>query len=187
MSPTGSSGRPPKLSRPSDSGREQRLGKRARSLERLIREFQWDVAAISAHLEDIRRVWAKALGVSGPQWMILMAIGDLDPGTGVSVGDVSIKIKVRSTFVTMETKMLEKAGLVSRVSSPQERRVVLMSLTEKARKGIAFLSARRIKMDETIYGDLKSGKLEDTMEMLSIVRRRIEKASLQLAIDQDAE
>jgi len=187
MSPKGSSAGPLKSTGRSQIGREQRLGKRAKSLNRLVGEFQWDIAAISAHLEDIRRVWAKALGVSGPQWMILMAIGDLDPGTGVSVNDVSIKIQVRSTFVTMETKMLEKAGLVSRVSSPHDRRVVLMSLTEKARKGIAFLSARRRKVDDTIYADLKSDKLEDTMKMLSIVRRRIEKAALQIAIEQDTE
>ena len=187
MSPKGSSGRPPKTTSRSAVGPERRLSKQTKSLDRLIGEFQWDVAAISARLEDIRRVWAKTLGVSGPQWMILMAIGDLDPGTGVSVGDVSIKINVRSTFVTMETKMLEKAGLVSRVSSPHDGRVVLMSLTEKARKGIAYLSARRRKMDEAIYADLESDRLEDAMETLSIVRRRIEKAAVQLAVDQDTD
>ena len=83
--------------------------------------------------------------------------------------------------------MLEKAGLVSRVSSPHDGRVVLMSLTEKARKGIAYLSARRRKMDEAIYADLESDRLEDAMETLSIVRRRIEKAAVQLAVDQDTD
>jgi DNA-binding MarR family transcriptional regulator len=58
------------------------------------------------------------------------AIGDLDQGT-VSVGDVSAKLNVRQPFVTAETKLLEKAGFVSRSTSPVDGRVVLMSLTEK--------------------------------------------------------
>jgi len=59
------------------------------------------------------------------------AIGDLDQGTGVSVGDVSAKLNVRQPFVTAKTKLLEKSGFVSRSASPVDGRVVLMSLTEK--------------------------------------------------------
>jgi len=44
----------------------------------IARQFAWEIAAINVHLQEIRYFWAKALGVSGPQWMILMALADLD-------------------------------------------------------------------------------------------------------------
>ena len=51
----------------------------------IARQFAWEIAAINVHLQEIRYFWAKALGVSGPQWMILMALADLDQGEGVPV------------------------------------------------------------------------------------------------------
>src|SRR3954466_7303740 len=107
--------------------------------EVIAREFAWDLVAINTHLEDIRRFWAESLGVSGPQWLILMAISELDQGKGVSVGEVSSKLQVNSTFVSAQTKELERSGLLTRTASPSDARIVLMSLTELARREIAKL------------------------------------------------
>src|SRR5436305_10567034 len=38
----------------------------------IIRRFTWAIASINVHLEELRYFWGKALGISGPQWMILM-------------------------------------------------------------------------------------------------------------------
>ena len=46
----------------------------------VARRFAWEIAAINVHLQEIRYFWARTLGVSGPQWMILMALADLDQG-----------------------------------------------------------------------------------------------------------
>lgn len=81
----------------------------------LSHQVIWDFVSISNNLEDMRRAWAKLFGISGSQWLILMAIADLDQGNGVSVGDVSHKIHAVSTFVTTQTKILERMGLLNRV------------------------------------------------------------------------
>lgn len=151
--------------------------------EQLIGALSWDIAAINSQLENIRRIWAQVLGLSGPQWLILMAINDLDPGIGVSVGDVSAKLNVKSTFVTTETKMLEKSGFVTRKPSETDGRIVLMSLTDRARREIAHLSAQRNKMNESIFADLPDERLSDVATTLSLIRRRMEKAALQLQLD----
>ncbi len=87
----------------------------------LFRQIIWDIVSINSNLEEMRRHWARKFGVSGPQWMILMAINDLDQGEGVPVGEVSAKIHAVSTFVTTQTKLLEQRGLLSRVSSTARR------------------------------------------------------------------
>jgi DNA-binding MarR family transcriptional regulator len=74
----------------------------------LAQQFAWDIAGINVHLQNIRNFFAKALGISGPQWMILMALADLDQGDGVSVKVVSKMLHVESSFVTTQSKMLEK-------------------------------------------------------------------------------
>jgi MarR family transcriptional regulator, organic hydroperoxide resistance regulator len=169
--------------RASSGSKGQKPSRHTALSDRLMGEFSWDISAINVHLEDIRRTWAKVLGVSGPQWLILMAISDLDQGAGVSVGDVSTKLNVRQPFVTAESKTLEKAGFVSRTSSPVDGRIVLMSLTEKARTGITHLSARRRKLNDAIFADLDNETLQEVREALSTIRRRMEKAALQLQLD----
>jgi len=91
--------------------------------EETVRRFLWDIAAVNIHLDEIRQFWARILGISGPQWMILMAVSDLDKGDGVPVKDVSAMLHVDSSFVTTQSKILEKNGFVRRVPSRDDARV----------------------------------------------------------------
>ena len=100
----------------------------------LARRFGWEITAIAVHLQKIRNLWAKALGVSGPQWMILMALSELDQGYGVPVKIVAKMLHVDSSFVTTQSKMLEKKGFLRRKTSQVDARVVQMSLTDKTYK-----------------------------------------------------
>ena len=92
------------------------------------------IASISVHLEELRHFWAKTLGISGPQWMIIVALSDLDRGDGVPVNAVSKMLHVDPSFVTTQSKLLEKKGFVRRKPSNEDARIVKMSLTDKTCK-----------------------------------------------------
>jgi len=156
----------------------------ARSLENdeLVRELIWDIFAISSYLGEIRRVWAGMLDVSGPQWLILMAIDYLDAGSGVSVGTVSAKIHVKQTFIVAQTKMLEADGLVARRSSDQDARVVLLSLTEAARRRLAEIAPRRHEINDFIFFQPSARALKELVGTMTSIRGRLEQASLLLKI-----
>lgn len=171
-----------KSARVAESGRDR--GASAVSTDHeLTREFVWDIVSINTHLEDIRYIWARVLGVSGPQWLILMAVNDLDRGGGVSVGDVSTKLHVDSSFVTVQTKSLEKLGFMRRVPSTDDARVVLLSLTDKTYKAIASLSSRQEALNDFVFSDLDERSLRELTENLRMLRIRLEKASLRLAAE----
>ena len=70
----------------------------------MVRRFAWEIASINVHLQELRYFWAKTLGISGPQWMILMALADLDRGDGVPVKVVSKMLHVDSSFVTTQVE-----------------------------------------------------------------------------------
>ena len=53
----------------------------------------------------------------------------------------------------------------------------------QARWEIAHLSAQRNKMNESIFADLPDERLSDVATTLSLIRRRMEKAALQLQLD----
>ncbi len=149
----------------------------------IVRQFVWDIASINVHLDEIRHFWAKELGISGPQWMILMAIGDLDRGIGVAVKDVSAMLHVDPSFVTTQSKMLEKNGFMRRIPSTADARVVLMSLSDKASKRIATLSSRRDHLSQFVFSGFDEATLKDIGDQLSALKGRLEKATLMLAVD----
>jgi DNA-binding MarR family transcriptional regulator len=151
--------------------------------QEIIRQFIWDIASINVHLEGIRQFWAKELGISGPQWMILMAVTDLDRGNGVPVKDVSAMLHVDPSFVTTQSKMLEKNGFMRRVASREDARVVLMSLSDKASKKISALSTRRETIGDFILGDIDEQALKAMAQQMSQLKNRLEKATLMLEVD----
>lgn len=149
----------------------------------LVREFVWDVISINVHLEEIRSIWARSLGITSPQWLILMAVNDLDRGKGASVRAVSNKLHVDPSFVTTQTKSLEKNGFVRRIPSEEDGRVVLMSLTDKASKQIASLYAQQANTDGFIFSDFSESELRDITDKLTLLKERMGKALLKIAAE----
>jgi len=148
-----------------------------------VRQFAWTVASINFHLQEIRYFWAKTLGISGPQWMILMALADLDQGEGVSVKTVSKMLHVDPSFVTTQSKMLEKKGFVRRRTSEDDARVVQMSLTDKTYKHIAGLAAQQANLNDFIFAEIDNRELTKLTGMLAQLKSRLEKASVKIAMD----
>ena len=148
-----------------------------------IRRFAWVINSVGFHLEELRYFWAKALGISGPQWMILMALADLDDKGGIPVNVVSKKLHVDPSFVTTQSKMLEKKGFLRRKTSTEDARVVLMSLTDKTCKQLAGLAAQQEALNEFIFAELSNKQLDELIDTLSGLRNRLEKGRLKVIAD----
>jgi len=149
----------------------------------LIKRFTWEIASISVYLEELRQFWARAIGISGPQWMILMAISDLDKDDGVPVNVVSKMLHVDPSFVTTQSKLLEKKGLLRRRPSPTDARVVRLSLTDKTYKHLANLAAQHEAIDEFVFAEFSENELTEFTNKLAALKNRLEKARLKVALD----
>ena len=149
----------------------------------MVRRFAWEIASINVHLQELRYFWAKTLGISGPQWMILMALADLDKGDGVPVKVVSKMLHVDSSFVTTQSKLLEKKGFMRRKTSENDARVVKMSLTDKSYKHIANLASQQEALNEFIFAEFSDRELTEFTGKLASLKNQFEKACLKVAMD----
>src|SRR5262249_27994510 len=139
-----------------------------------IKRFTWEIASINVYLEELRQFWARTLGVSGPQWMILMALSDLDKSDGVPVNVVSKLLHVDPSFVTTQSKLLEKEGFLRRKPSLNDARVVQMSLTDKTRKHLAGLAERQQTLAEFIFEEFGDRELTEFTTRLTALKNRLE-------------
>ena len=148
-----------------------------------VRRFSWEIASISVHLEELRHFWAKTLGISGPQWMIVVALADHDQGDGVPVNAVSKLLHVDPSFVTTQSKLLEKKGFVRRKTSSEDARIVRMSLTDKTLKHLASLASQQEALNEFIFSEFGERELNELTSKLGALKRRLEKAVLKAVVD----
>lgn len=147
-----------------------------------LSDFVWNILEIHSQLEEIHKSWAEMLGVTEPQWLILMAIDELDEGRGVSGIAVSNKLRIHPAFVTNQTKKLEAMEFLARRPSPDDARFLQMSLTQKARAEIAKLSVKRQSLSATIFGALDRASVDYINTRLTSIAKNSRLASQKLSI-----
>jgi MarR family transcriptional regulator, organic hydroperoxide resistance regulator len=89
-------------------------------------------------LEEFRSFWTKALGIPGPQWMIVVALRSLDQGQGASAQAIADMLQTNLSFVTTQSRLLDSKGLVRATSKDG---AILLSLTDLARQHLAELGS----------------------------------------------
>lgn len=182
------SNRRPSIGRPTTRSRtDKREQRKSGQLDESARRLNWTIAAIGARLEEVNGHWAEAIGVSGPQWMILMAVDHLkataSSALGVPVREVAARLEVDPSFVASQSKQLEKAGFLDRPISEEDSRVILLALTASAQATMLTLEKRQSALNKFIYEDFSPGELDDLVSKLAALLKRLEKAGLRLELD----
>lgn len=151
-------------------------------LKRAVSDFIWNIVEIHSQLEEIHKSWAQMLGITEPQWLILLAIDELDRGRGVSGTAVANKLRIHPAFVTNQTKRLEKLEFLARATSPDDARFLEISLTEKARVEIGKLSEKREALNSTMFSGLDEDSLAYLNKRLNSIAKNSRFASQKLSI-----
>ena len=157
---------------------------RQRATENLdiIKRFTLEISSINSHLEEVRQFWGKTLGITGPQWMILMAVSDLDKGGGVPIHVVAKLLHVDPSFVTPQSKVLEHKWLLCRAPSPSDARVVRLSLTDKTKKHLASLAEQYYTFRQFVFEEFSEKELAEFSAKLANLNTRLEKACMRVAL-----
>lgn len=110
--------------------------------------------SFSVGMQTIRERFAKAMGITGGQYSLLVAVPHLESRqVPVTVSSLAKYMHVSGTYVTAECNKLEGAGYLCRHSHPDDRRSMLLSLTDEGRRLIeSVLPALRLVNDEIFRG-----------------------------------
>lgn len=111
---------------------------------------------ISVRMELIRNHLAERLGVSGPQYSLLMAIGQMQGHEGISVGKVAKSLHVTSAFVASESNRLVREGWLEKAPDAYDRRSMLLRLSLRGAKRLAELGPLIRAVNDGIFGSLSS-------------------------------
>jgi len=138
-----------------------------------FRQLVYDLFTISTHMQSVRDHVAERIGVSGPQYSILLAIAEMGNDVGVSVKRVAAHLHVSGAFVTAETGKLIKAGYLNKQQDPNDRRAVRLTLSANGLAEIERVLPELREINDTFFGGLSKSDFED---MSAIIAGMIEGA-----------
>lgn len=115
------------------------------------------------------RFWAVKIAycnVSPVQGLVLISLAEEDRTTSAHLGQ---RVQLDSATLTGIIDRLEKSGLLERQKNPDDRRAILICLTEKGRQTACEISG----ISETANREFLAGLSEDEERMLRALLRRV--------------
>ena len=110
-----------------------------------------NLLAYSARLETVRSGFGELIGLSGIQYTILITVAHLDDNKGIGVNRIARHLSLSGAFITIETGKLEKKGLVTKEQNPDDRRSVLVKVTEKGNAQLAELAPTQVQVNDALF------------------------------------
>lgn len=93
-----------------------------------------------------------------------------------SMKDIEEHLKVTHPTVIGIVKRLEEKGFVTTASDPEDRRVKLVTITQKTTKMIKKLDQGRRKMDEKLLKGFTEQEAKELRRMLSVIEDNLREA-----------
>lgn len=125
-----------------------------------FREFLGSLLNVGLQVHELRSFIAKQLGVSEPQYRLILAIAQLQKEEGVSVGVVAERLWVSTNFVTMEVRKLQTTGWIEKRQNPEDGRGVLLRLTLSGRTAFTEVVETIQLINDTMFDGLTMKDLE---------------------------
>ncbi|WP_374720273.1 MarR family winged helix-turn-helix transcriptional regulator [Parageobacillus toebii] len=137
-------------------------------MEKLGREIMYSVFRMQKALYRLVREDAARVGITEVQLMILYTLLKKE---NIRLNDLAEKLNLSNSNVSGTVERLVSAGLVARETSKEDRRAVILSLTDKGRQTIkeafnheSVLLQRLRKIEQTI-------DTEEILQFLSIQQK----------------
>ena len=134
-----------------------------------FRDMLYDFFAFGSRLEEARARFAGYIGLTPPQYLILIAIGRGTPDHELGVAQVAERLHLSGAFVTIEVNKLVKAGLVEKRPHPSDGRRVNLSVTAAGLEKLELLASLQRPVNDALFAPLD----RKSFEMLSEIMRRL--------------
>jgi DNA-binding MarR family transcriptional regulator len=122
--------------------------------DRAFRALVDQMLGFGVELQKVRESLAGALGVTPPQYRILMAIARYAGPGAISVSEVAEALGVSLPFVVKQIGLLVDSGRLLKRTDTSDRRRVQLFLTRRSVTAITRLAPRQVGVNDMLFGSL---------------------------------
>jgi DNA-binding MarR family transcriptional regulator len=132
-----------------------------------FRNYIHDMFAFSVRMQEVRNRFGAFIGVSGSQYIILVAVSHLQDKLGVGVNVIAKHLQLSSAFITMEINNLVAAGLVDKATDPVDRRRVRLMLSAQGVQKLDGLKTIQAPVNDAIFASLTREEFDSLRDIQS--------------------
>lgn len=132
-----------------------------------FRQLIHDTLAFSSRIQEVRNGFATLVGLSGSQYTILVAIGQLQGKAGIGVNAVADRLHISGAFVTIEVNKLVAQGLVTKEPDAEDRRRVRLKVTGEGRARLDELKSVQAPVNDALFSSLTPKEFGVLCEVMS--------------------
>ncbi|MGZ5933867.1 MAG: MarR family winged helix-turn-helix transcriptional regulator [Rhizomicrobium sp.] len=149
--------------------------------DRAFRQLVQDMLGVSSRLQSVRDALGEIVGLTGPQYSLLVAISHLDGiRPGVTVKRLADHLHVSGTFVTAEANKLQRAGILEKRANPDDGRSVFLVVTNAGRRLIDSLLPVLREVNDDIFRGLNRNSFQILCSQMSGMVKSLDDALLAL-------
>jgi DNA-binding MarR family transcriptional regulator len=127
-------------------------------------------------LAIFREAIGRMIGLSGNQYVILLATAHAQRKGGATVRDVARYALMASTHVTTQAGALIRKGLLRKQPNSEDGRSVLLTLTPKGEKAMNVIAAMRREFNDAFFVGVSRAALLAAAQFLEQVTANSERA-----------
>lgn len=150
-----------------------------------FRKVIYDLFVTATRFDEIREGFGRAIGVSGPQYFILVAVARShageEPEGGVGVRALADYLGVAASHVTVEVGKLVRLGLLEKQPHPEDGRRVRISLTTAGRAALEDLAPLRQDMNDILFDGMSADEFRQLARVVARFTETTARAQMELA------
>lgn len=129
-----------------------------------------DLFAFGSRLDDARARFAAYIGLTPPQYLILIVVSLAPPDSEVGVAQVAERLYLSGAFVTIEVNKLVKIGLIEKQPHSSDRRRVHLVVTPEGIRRLERLAGLQRPVNDALFSTLDRAdfdRLSDALHRLA--------------------
>lgn len=128
-----------------------------------LRDVIYRLAQVSGRLASFREAFGREIDLTPSQFLVLMGVAYKQKTTGVAIAPLAQHIGLAATHVTTEVGRLVRRDILAKRPSIEDRRSVLVSLTEEGEALVSQVSPLVRKVNDILFRDINKEELNVVM------------------------
>jgi DNA-binding MarR family transcriptional regulator len=144
--------------------------------DEVFRHVLYLMVLASARLATFREAVGRMIGLTGSQYLVLLATAHRQGGEGVTIRELAQYVLMASTHVTTQVGALIRKGLLKKRPHGHDGRSVLVSLTAKGERAMNSIAPVRCEFNDAFFVDIDRATLLTVAQFLQQVAQNSERA-----------
>ena len=131
-----------------------------------FRRLIYRLLLVEERLRHVRAFFGRRIGLTGPQYTLLITVAYLQGATGIKVQSLARNLRVTSAFIAGESRRLIERGLLAKRRNPHDSRSTLLSVTAAGRRRIGELVPELRRVNDAFFSHVSAQSVRHAKRFL---------------------